>query len=483
MNDRLLLKPRRRPLPTAVALTLLLAACAVGPDFTKPQPELPDRWSGPAVADQLPPAADAPDVLARWWMHFDDPTLDRLIRKALAANPDIRLAEARLRQARAARGIAAGGLGPALEGSGSYRRSRSGGASGGSGEIIGDQYQAGFDAIWEIDLFGGRRRDLEAADADLQAAIESHRDARVSLIAEVARNYIGLRALQQQLVITRRNLSAQQHSTDLTRQRFEGGFVSALDVANAQAQAATTAAQLPALEAQARQAIHSLSVLLGAPPADLSAELSPEAAIPIAPPAVPAGVPSDLLRRRADIRAAEAGIHAATARIGVAAAELFPKFTLSGALGYQSDDFGSWFDWANRFWSLGPSVRWRLFETGRIRAGVELQRALQEQEVILYQQIVLTALREVEDALIAAAKEQARRQTLSEAVAANRKAVRLAQLLYTEGQTDFLNVLQAQRALYTSEDALVQSTRDVASNLVALYKALGGGWEALERLE
>lgn len=449
---------------------VLLSGCMVGPDFQRPQVSVPNGWSGPAAA--LPPRETAPDdqELAGWWRLFQDPTLTELVEKAVQSNLDLRLAAARIRQARAARGVAAGGMGPTLEASGDYQRSRS--AAG----TISDQYQAGFDAGWEIDLFGGQRRSLEAADADLQAAVETHRDVLVTLTAEVARNYINLRALQQQIAITRQNLTAQEHSALLTRQRFEGGFVGGLDVANATAQSATTAAQIPLLESAAHQAIHSLGVLLGAPPAALRAELSLAGIIPAAGPEVPAGVPSDLLRRRPDIRRAEARIHAATARIGVAAAELFPKFTIAGSAGFQSSDFSSWFDWANRFWSFGPNLRWRLFETGRIRAGVELQKALQEQEIIAYQQTVLTALQEVENALIASAKEQAHREALAAAVAANRKAVALSETLYTEGQTDFLNVLQAQRALYTTEDALVQSTRTVSTNLVALYKALGGGW-------
>ena len=472
---------RLRAAVTALgAMLTLLWACAVGPEFQKPQPELPAEWAGASEAVQTP-AAHQDAALAAWWALFGDMTLEDLANRALAANLDLRQAQARLRQARAARGVAAGGLGPAVEASGAQRYSRS--AAAGTSDSTSDQYQAGFDASWEIDLFGGRRRAVEAADADLQAAVEAHRDARVSLIAEVARSYINLRTLQQQIAITRQNLGAQQHTAELTRQRFEGGFASGLDVANAQAQVATTAAQLPSLESDVRQAIHSLSVLLGAAPGMLTAELSPVGPIPAAPPGVPAGVPSDLLRRRADIRSAEARIHAATARIGVATAELFPTFTLSGSLGYRSTDFTSWFDWANRFWSLGPSVRWRLFETGRIRAGVELQKALQEQEVIAYQQIVLNALQEVENALIAAVREQDRRESLLAAVAANRRAVRLAEMLYTEGQTDFLNVLQAQRSLYAAEEALAQSSRNVSIQLVALYKALGGGWDSIQQTE
>jgi multidrug efflux system outer membrane protein len=463
----------------------LLSACSVGPDYQRPEAAVPAQWSGaapPAAAGSGGVAAETD--LARWWRVFDDPMMSELVQRAVNANLDLQLAEARIRQARAARAVVAGGLGPALDASGSYRRAGSPAtaADGRRVSVTSDQYQAGFDAGWEIDIFGGQRRNLEAADADLLAAVESRRDVLVSLTAEVARTYIQLRAYQQQIVITQRDLAAQQHSGRLTRERFEGGFVSGLDVANAEALTATTAAQLPLLESSARQSMYSLSILIGEAPAALEAQLSAAAAIPAAPPQVPLGVPSDLLRRRPDIRSAEARIHAATARIGVAAAELFPKLTLSGSIGYQATDFGSWLDSANRFWSLGPSAVWRLFESGRIRAGVEVQKALQEQEIIAYRQTVLNGLQEVENALVASTKEQAHREALVTAVAANRKAVGLAEQLYTEGLTDFINVLQAQQALYNTENALVQSTASVSTNLVALYKALGGGW-ALDEAE
>ncbi len=452
---------------------IVLSGCAVGPDFQRPQTEVPAGWAGPLP--EAPPAKTTPpdQDLARWWTLFQDPTLSSLVERGIKFNLDLREAEARIRQARAARGVAAGGLGPTLDASGSYQRARSSAATAGG---TANQYQAGFDAGWEADLFGGVRRSVEAADADLQAAMESRRDTLVTLTAEVARNYIDLRGLQQQIAIARNNLAAQEHTAELTRRRFEGGFASGLDVANAEALAATTSAQIPVLEASAQQSIYSLSVLLGAPPSALLAELSPTEAIPAAPPTVPVGVPSDLLRRRPDIRVAESRIHAATARIGVSAADLFPRFSINGSLGFQAGGFTSLFDWASRFWSFGPSVRWRLFDTGRVRAGIELQQALQEQEVIAYQKTVLTALQEVENALIFSAKEEVHRERLVAAVAANRKAVALATTLYTQGLTDFLNVLQAQRSLYATEDALVQSAGSVSTNLVALYKALGGGW-------
>jgi NodT family efflux transporter outer membrane factor (OMF) lipoprotein len=395
------------------------------------------------------------------------------VERAVQSNLDLKLAEARVRQARAASGVAASAFGPTVDATGSFRRSQAG-----SNSPATDQYQAGFDAGWELDVFGGTRRSVEAANADLQATIESRRDVLVTLAAEVARTYIELRALQQQLVIAQRNLVVQQHSAELTRKRFQGGLVSALDIANANAQVAAMTAQIPLLESSARQAVYSLSVLLGREPAALMEELSSPAVIPAAPPAVPVGIPSDLLRRRPDIRAAEAGIHAATAKIGVATADLYPKVTLSGSLGWRATDTNLLFSPASRSWSLGPSISWPIFQSGRIRSSIEMQKTLEEQSFITYRQTVLSALQEVENALIASAKEQERRTALVISAAENQKALELATQLYSEGQTDFLNVLEAQRSLYTSDDALVQSTRTMSTNLVALYKALGGGWSA-----
>jgi NodT family efflux transporter outer membrane factor (OMF) lipoprotein len=461
-----------------------LAGCAVGPDFRRPETEVPAEWAGSASAPAARPLTSAEQELAVWWTAFQDPVLTSLVERAVRSNLDLKQAEARIRQARAARRISVSGLGPSLDAEASYRRSRaeanlSGGADGAGARTEAgavDQYQAGFDAAWEADLFGGVRRGVEAADADLQAAVEDRRAVLVTLTAEVARNYIELRTFQERVGIARKNLQAQEQSARLTRTRFEGGFASGLDVANAEALAATTAAQMPVLEASARRSIYSLSLLLGREPAALLEELSPASSVPFAPPSVPAGLPSDLLRRRPDIRRAEAEIHAATARIGVATADLFPRFTISGSLGLRATDFSSWFEASSRFWSIGPSLNWRLFETGRVRAEIEQRKALEEQALLAYRQTVLTALREVEDALVTSAKEQDHRKALLDAVAANRRAVELATTLYTEGQTDFLNVLEPQRSLFVSEDAVAQSTQTLSTNLAALYKALGGGW-------
>jgi NodT family efflux transporter outer membrane factor (OMF) lipoprotein len=432
--------------------------------------------------------------MADWWKSFEDATLTSLVERAVGANPDLRQAKARIRQARAVRQVASSGLWPTLDASGSYRRTGSGAASSGGGGTTGgtstigasptgsggtsaNLFQTGLDAAWELDIFGGIRRNIEASEADIQAALEDRRDVMVSLAAEVGNHYINLRGLQQQIAIAGRNLEAQQRAARITKKRFEAGFISGLDVANANAQVATTESQIPVLESLAQQEIYSLSVLLGREPNALALELATETPIPLTPPEVPVGLPSDLLRRRPDVRRAESQLHAATARIGVATADLFPRFSLTGSLSLRASGLVSLWNWSNSFWSMGPSVSWPVFDAGRIRANIAVQDALQEQALIAYERAVLTALKDVETALVAYAKEQEHRRALADAVTANRKAVDLAMLLYVQGKTDFLNVVSAQRALYVSEDAWVQSSRTVATNLIALYKALGGGWE------
>jgi NodT family efflux transporter outer membrane factor (OMF) lipoprotein len=468
-----------------------VSGCAVGPDFHPPQTAVPQGWEGVKMdeRDQTSVTTAQPLDLVDWWSRFDDPVLTSLVERAIASNLDLARAKSRIRQARAARGVVAAGFWPLVNTTAAYQRSGTGapssggggtggsGASGGGGGADLDLFQAGLDAAWELDIFGGVRRDVEASTADIQDAIEDRRDVLVSLIAEVGTNYINLRGLQEQIFIARKNLQAQQHNAEITRKRFEAGFVGALDVANARAQAATTESQIPVLESSAQAAIYSLGVLLGREPAALAGELSEEAAIPTTPPQVPVGLPSDLLRRRPDIRRAEAQLHGATARIGVATADLFPKFSLTGSLGFSGGDLASLAKWSSSAWSFGPSVTWPIFDAGRIRSNIEVQNALEEQALLQYRQTVLIALQDVETALVAYAKEQQHWKALMEAVEQNRKAVDLAMKLYVAGRTDFLNVLSAQNALYASETALSQSAGSMATNLVAIYKALGGGWE------
>jgi multidrug efflux system outer membrane protein len=470
---------------TTLARLLLASTCAwfmggciVGPNYHPPEATAPAAWAG--VTEQGAAAASVatanPARVALWWRTFNDQQLTTLVEEALTANLDVQLATARLRQARAARGVAAGGLLPTLDASASYQwvPSSVSSASVSQGPNV---YQTGFYAAWELDLFGGIRRNVESATAAVQAAQEGLRDAQVTLTAEVALNYVQLRGFQQQVVIAQKNLQAQQHTADLTRQRLQVGFVSSLDVANAEALVATTQAQIPGLETSARQAMYALSVLLGRPPADLLHELSETQPLPVTPPVIPVGLPTDLLRRRPDVRQAEAQIHAATAQVGVATADLFPKFSLTGAVSWQSNLLQNWFSKGNFSSSLGPSMQWAIFQGGSVVANIRVQEALRDQSFLTYRKIVLTAFQDVENALIAFANEWEHRQALTDAVTANRKAVGLATLLYTEGQTDFLSLLDAQRSLYTSEDALVQSTSTTATDLIALYKALGGGWE------
>lgn len=450
------------------------AGCIVGPDYHRQDANVPLTWFG--RTEQIKDSSDYSE-LAYWWREFNDPNLTSLVERAINTNLDLLQAQARIRQARAARGIIAGGSWPTIDATGLYTRGRI--------PILGNPdpptrnlFQTGLDSAWELDIFGGVRRSIEAADADVRFAVEDRRNVLVTLISEVALNYIELRGFQQQIVIARNNLEAQQKTAELTHKKFQGGLTGTLDVANADAQVATTASQIPQLEASAQQSIYNLSVLLGLEPAALLKELSPTSSIPFAPAQVPIGIPSELLRRRPDIRRAEAAIHSATARIGVATADLYPKFSLTGSINFQSGQLHELISGKNRFWTVGPAVDWQIFSAGRVRSNIELQKALQEESMLAYQKTVITALADVENALVAYAKEYERHKTLTDAVAHNRKAVDSATQLYQQGLTDFLNVLVSQRSLFASEDALVQSTGSLSINLVALYKTLGGGWDS-----
>jgi len=474
---------------TAFCLTAV-ASCAVGPDYKRPETKVPDNWNGQETVTPATPSKTStnPAAVAVWWHSFQDPTLSSLVEMAVRANLDLRQAEARIRQARAALGVAGAPLFPQVDANLSYQRSSKstsqtvGGGVGPAGlattGAFSELFQVGLDASWEIDIFGGTRRNIEAAGADLRASVEDRRDVLVTLVGDVGNNYLSLRGFQQQLAVARKNLEAQKKTAAIIRRRFEVGTVSRLDLVNADAQVATTASTIPIFESQARAAIYSLGVLLGREPAALEKDLIKEGPIPPNPPEVPVGLPSELLRRRPDIRRSEAQLHAATARIGVATADLFPKFNLTGSLGVSSSDLTKLGNISNsKFWSFGPSVTWPIFAGGRIWWNIKVQDAVAEQALLTYQKTVLTALKDVETALVAYAKEQDRRQALVEAVANNRQAVDLAMKLYIAGKTDFLNVTTAQRNLFVNEDLLVQSIRTVDTNLIALYKALGGGWE------
>lgn len=475
-------------------LLSLTTGCLVGPDFKPPETWLPEGWYGEKTqvqseqSDRISKPSKKAPAVTEWWTLLNDPVLDALIKDAVESNLDLKVAEARVRQARASLVIARAPLFPEINSSADFRRSKSqesGGEStvdfGGGSSRIQNSYQAGFDAAWELDFFGGIRREVEAADADLQSAEEARRNVLVTLLSETGRNYVELRGAQRELAVAQENLLIQQKSVDLSRQRFEAGFVSQLDVVNAQSQVATTRSQIPVLEASIEQSIFNISVLVGEPPAALIEQLALLRPIPVVPMDVPVGLPSELLKRRPDIRQAEADFHAANARVGAATADLFPKFSLTGSFGVASDTLDNITHEGHRVWSIAPGVSWPLFDAGRIRANIELNDAQAEAALISYQQTVLTALKEVESALSAYRSEQQRRLSLVEAVEANKKAVALATDLYVQGQTDFLNVISAKGQLFSSESSLAQSDRNIGTDLIALYKALGGGWETGEQ--
>jgi outer membrane protein, multidrug efflux system len=458
------------------------AGCAVGPDYHSAPGTAPASWSSPVVGG-LDAKASPPQS---WWTSFNDTELDSLIQRAAQSNLDLRVAEARLRQARAIRGGSAADFAPAVDASASAARARQSKNQPFFGALPlppnfpfeYSVYQVGFDASWEIDLFGGKRRALEAATADWQGAIEARNDAMVSLSAEVARNYIELRGTQRRLDIARRNLDLQREELDLTRALLQGGMATDLDVSRTAALLADIVAAIPPLETAQTASMNALAVLLDRPPGDLAGELAPSA-VPGAPPKVPIGLPSDLLRRRADVRRAERQLAAETARIGVAKSNWFPKFSLMGDIGQESVSVSNWFEPGSRFWSIGPSVQWNALDFGRVRAQVRAQTAVQEAALATYEKTVLTSLQEAENAIVAYAQEQNRHRALADAAAENRRTLDLADGMYKNGRVNFLDVLDARRSLYESEDQSALSDQAVAVDLIALYKALGGGWESL----
>jgi NodT family efflux transporter outer membrane factor (OMF) lipoprotein len=464
-------------------IALFLASCTVGPDYKAPEQKVSSDWTKTTAALDAPERSrltTAPADVARWWSSFHDTELDALIGRALGGNLDLEIAAARVRQARADRAVAAGGQYPTLDVSASYTHQR----LSGEGPIPPfvkrefNFYQPGFDASWEADLFGGIRRKVEAADADLAASVESARDVQVTLVAEVARTYVELRGLQRRRAIARENLAAQRDVLALTKERFRTGFVTQLDVSRQSALVAASEADLPVLEADLAAARHALAVLVGEEPGALSKELEADGAIPPVPPEVPIGVPADLLRRRPDLRRAERELAAATARIGEATAELYPRLSITGNIGLQAASGGGLAHPAKTLVdSVGPTLSWPIFAGGSIQANVDARTQVQEQFLISYRRALLVALKEVQDAIVRYGSAQERRDSLARAVKDDRLSVELATDQYKQGLVDFVTVLDTQRELLSAQDALARSEQETSTTLVALYKALGGGWE------
>ncbi len=417
-------------------------------------------------------AAQQPRAMERWWTTFHDSTLDELVHRAVASNLSLEAATERVVEARAAARVAVAGLYPSAVFAGSYQRSNIKGQS---------LWLSGLDALWEVDVFGGVRRSVEAASASLQASEEDRHDVLVTLLGEVATDYIQLRGYQQQIAIAQSNLQIQVRNVGLTQDKKKLGTGTELDIAQSEALVASTKAAIESQKVQAQQTVYALSVLLGLSPTALEGELTSSAKIPDPSAVIPVGVPSELLTRRPDIRRAERQLAAATAQIGVATADLFPKFTLTGDLSLQGSQLSSLGTLANRTSTVGPNIAWPILDSGRIWANIKVQNARQAQAYTAYKQTVLAALLEVQNTLAKYAGDQRRRNALADAVTANQRAFSLATRRYEQGVTDFLSVLDAERSLFSSQDALVQSNRDIATDAVALYKALGGGWEIGEK--
>lgn len=502
------------------ALAAAVTACTVGPNFKPPEANMPAGWNAMQTPGATAQAASNPTVEAdpdpRWWQSFHDPVLDALIARAVQGNPDLRIAVVRIAEARAqTQQAAAQGL-PDVRASASYEREQLG-AKGilesagiynkvdslgapnspvntlqpGAGAAVErgaqsalDQltapvnlWQAGFDASWELDLFGRVRRSVEAANAQTDEAIESQHDAQVSLEAEVAETYLQLRGAQMLHATAVALIDQQREVVELTQSASRHGLESQLDVERSQAQRAQTEALLPQYDQQIAQALNALAVLTGEAPGALDASLAAAAALPDAPPGVPVGLPATLARRRPDIRRAEASLHAATANVGVAVAQFYPDISLSAQAGTRATTPRDLAHWASLFWSWGPSVSLPIFQGGALVSNLRLSKLQQQEAALDYRKTVLTALRDVNNALVVYRTDQTRLASLDESVADQQRAYLLARDSYRKGIVSFINVLDAERQLSTAQQNAQQQKLQVCTDLVSLYKALGGGWD------
>jgi len=476
----------------SVALALM-AGCAVGPDYIKPAAPEPSAW----IEKEDPKLKSEPADFATWWTVFNDPVLDKLIDTAYQQNLDLRIAGIRILEARAQLGIAVGDQYPQAQlGRGDYTYSSLSENKANTTNIIDTRYgegALGFDAYWELDFWGKFRRAVQSELGNLDASIASYEDILVTLTAEVARIYIFIRTLEARLAIAQENVKIQERSFQIAEVRFKGGDVTELDVAQARSLLADTQASIPRLQAQLRQGKNALAQLLGMLPGDVAVMLKGPGPIPTAPREVAVDVPAELLRRRPDIRLAEAQVAAQSPRIGVAKADLYPHFFLFGSIGLRASDAaltaagfpgGSslsdlWDSDSIEFFG-GPGFSWDILNYGRIKNRVRVQDARFQQRVVNYKNAVLRAYQEVEDALTAFLRSQEEVGFLMESAKAATRSVELSQIQYREGLVDFQRVIDSQRSQVQAQDLLTQTEGSVAENLVAVYKALGGGWQIRE---
>ncbi len=478
----------------AAGACLLLGGCAVGPNFVKPKAHVPAHWSVTAQrngAAGTSHVSTAEPASVAWWSDFHDPLLSTLVRQSAAQNLDVREAVLRIREAETQTQALSGALWPSVSANAAWSRQRiSTNTPNGflfSGKFPGlppsitnpyNQYQLGLGVSWGLDVFGGTRRAIEAAHAATRAAVYDARGVVLSMVSDVAQTYIELRGAQLRKAILLRTLRTQRDLLQLTQDRYDAGLTSNLDVQNAATELSTTRAQLPLADEQITLDINQLSKLMARPPEALRAELVRARPVPPVPPVVPIGLPSDLLRRRPDIRAAEANLHAATAQIGVAVSEFFPRITLSAGGGYQAEGLSQLIQTASHFATFGPSIDLPIFQGGRIRATVRLRRLQAKQAAVAYARTVLNALNQVEDSLAAYGADQRQRVALEAAVKSSRNALALARERYTSGVANFIVVLDAERTEQQTELQLASATTAVSLDLVRLYKAIGGGWQS-----
>ncbi|MGF6758188.1 efflux transporter outer membrane subunit [Paraburkholderia sp. GAS42] len=486
---------------------LVITGCTVGPNFERPTtstpPEVFDRTQSAQASSKAVESEFAPE----WWTLFNDPTLNALEQQLADANLDVAASSARLRQSRAGQRIAGAEEYPTLDGVASYNRERgspngilsllgvtptgsqaqsaSGGAPlgvaplpGSKGSPAYDLYQFGFDASWELDIWGRARRGVEAATALADASYEDRNAVLLSVRAELARDYIQLRDTQALLQIANQNLEIARDTTKLTQVRVREGVTTDLDVANASAQVASIESLIPTLESRRETTINAIGVLLAKEPGALRQTLSEPHDVPELPAQVPVGFPSELVQRRPDIRKAEAQLHAATASIGMAKADFYPRISLNGSAGFQSLQLSNVANWASGQFVVGPSITLPIFEGGRLKGTLHLREAQQQEAAIVYKHTVLEAWREVDDALVVYDAEQRRRDRLTAVVALNQRALSIAQQRYKGGAVDFLNVLNVQKQLLDAQSNFEQSKATAAANLITLCKTLGGGWES-----
>jgi multidrug efflux system outer membrane protein len=457
----------------AVLAATLLTACAVGPNYHRPDTKVPDRFDYAAS-----PNYSGEQTVAQFWQGFADAELDKLVNDALASNHDVRIAVARVREALALRRDAAFDLAPSIKAGGGYTKTRTAVVTTPPGTPRESElYDAGFDAFWELDFFGGVRRGVEASNAQLGAVEAAMRDAQVIVTAEVTRTYFELRGQQQQLDVANRNVANQQSTLDLAKARLDAGSGTEFDTARAQAQLSGTLGTIAPLEAAVARSIHRLSVLIGREPGALRAELTPPQNLPALPGIVPVGDPAGLLRRRPDIRVAERELAGATASVGVAIADLFPRVTFTGNAGYVATTSGALGDRGTDSYVLAPGISWGIFDLGHVQARIGAAKWRKEGAVLKYEQTVLQALEETEDSLVTHARARDRLVHDEEAVRASHTAAGLARVRYENGASDFLQVLDAERTLLESEDRLARSRTEAATSLIAVYKSLGGGWQ------